>query len=239
MKSIRQLKVIHAFTLALVGSLLALAPAHAQVSYKPKEIDLKPGQDLEEVKDSVSDVIAAAMQEFVKNRNGESYRTFAVLPMKRDVDNGYGTLRLQDAFATFGKSSGYDVFTVESEKMQKALDQIEFAQNFSDAIDPSTIQKLGKIVNVEVVVLARLDVNTNSEGATTVRFNLEPYVVETMQRLAGGEKTAVIEPEALLPVPKSLMEKAYPWLLGIGGGLVLLLILRIVFRVIGNASRPR
>lgn len=226
----------------LVTCCIALAssfPVYAQVDYKPREIELKKDLDIEEVKSTVKGVISDAMEEFVKNRNGEGYRTFAVLPLQHDVDDGYGTLRLQDVFATFGRDSGYDVFTVESEKMQKAFEQIEFAQNFSDAIDPQTIQKLGKIVNVEVVVLARLDVNTNAKGVTTVRFNIEPYVVETMQRLAGGEKDAVITPPAVPESAKSFIEKAYPWVLWGGLAVLLLIILKVVFRVIGNSARPR
>ena len=121
------------------------------------------------------------------------------------------------------------------------LKEIAWGQSYADTMDPSTVQKFGRIQGVQGLIIPRINgVTKYRDDDVKVRFSMQAFEVETGKLMWGEEKIAYGK--------RSNVEGGFwsswdsqktKWALIAGGAVVALLILMRVFRAIGAAARPR
>lgn len=226
--------ILRSFTAALI---CLVASSHAALA--PRPLDIQNG-DIEKIKDAGSKAIEQVLSDFVEKRGGESLKSFVILPLKEDVDDGYFTEKYQSILADKGRSTGYKIYTREDADIGRLLDEIKWGENFGDAMDQATIQKFGNIKGVQAVIVPRMSIS-KIDGIITVRASIKGNEVETFANLPGcGEATQVIAP--IIP-EKSIWEKIVEQSIAFKAIIIvlsiLLPILFFVIRAFRNASRPR
>jgi hypothetical protein len=208
----------------LLVTLMGLVPAAVLAGLPPKEVS-------EKLKDAGNSAITRLVERFVKEDWGDRHKSFVILPIPGDIERDYFSQRLQDEFARLGRTAGYDLYTRQDEDAAALIDEVVMGIEKGDLMDRDTIAKFG-VIGADAIILTRVDYSSSADGET-LRFNLEPYVVETRQRLAGGEEKAFVAAPAAPPPPRT------PWWVILGAGLGGLLVLIVVLRWIYSASRPR
>ena len=204
--------------------LMGLVPLAVQAGLPPKEVS-------EKLKDEGNGAITRLVERFVNEDWGGRHKSFVILPIPGDIERDYFSQRLQDEFARLGRNVGYDLYTRQDEDASALIDEVVMGLEKGDIMDKDTIAKFG-VVGADAIILTRVDYSSSAEGET-LRFNLEPYVVETRQRLAGGEE------KAFLAAPAPPLPPGTPWWVILGAALGGLLVLVVVLRWIYSASRPR
>lgn len=205
----------------------------------PRPLDIHQG-DIEKIKDAGTAAIEQVLDEFVQKRGGDSLKSFVLLPLTEDVEDGYFTEKFQSILADKGRSAGYKLYTREDADISKLLDEIRWGENFGDTMDQATIQKFGNIKGVQAVIVPRMSIS-KIDGIITVRASIKGNEVETFANLAGcGEAKQIIEP--VIP-KKSLWERMEN--MSIAAKAIFLavttvgFILIFVIKAFRNASRPR
>jgi hypothetical protein len=231
-------------TLFLILALPVLASAQSTaVNYKPQNIVLPTGTDGEKVKDLANEAIGQLVDEFAVQASTFQSKRFAILPLKRDLDDGYLTLQLQNRFTTAGAKAGIELYTRDNTTLNSLLSEIQWGQDFGDTMDTATIQKFGRITGVQAIVFSRFDVTPGKDGAIIVRVNMQAYEVETGRTLWGAEKKAEqagkITPKTAIEEAKDAVNssRAY-WKPAAIGFAALILVLWLLAKV-RRASRPR
>ena len=183
---------------------------------------------------------------------GVKPKRFAVLPLSRDIDGGYFTEQLRNAFAEAAIGTEYALFTRQDDATFNAiLDEIRMGDEFGDAMDPSTIQKFGDLQGVEGIIVGRVTgvyrgvVDTGTgvvqiEGGREVmqvRVSMQAYAVETGQLLWGAERMAMAEmPASQLVIKRDWIKQGAMWL---GGGLFAVFALWVLLVRLQSSNRPR
>ena len=183
---------------------------------------------------------------------GVKPKRFAVLPLSRDIDGGYFTEQLRNAFAEAAIGTEYALFTRQDDATFNAiLDEIRMGDEFGDTMDPSTIQKFGDLQGVEGIIVGRVTgvyrgvVDTGTgvvqiEGGREVmqvRVSMQAYAVETGQLLWGAERMAMAEmPASQLVIKRDWIKQGAMWL---GGGLFAVFALWVLLVRLQSSNRPR
>ena len=213
------------------------------VTYQPQNIVLPAGTDVEKVKDLANEAIAQLVDDFTVQSPAFTSERFAILPLKRDLDDGYLTLQLQNRFSTAGTKAGLELYTRDNTTLNSLLSEIQWGQDFGDTMDTGTIQKFGRIAGVQAVVFSRFDVTTGALGALTVRVNMQAYEVETGRTLWGAEKKASqapeVTPKTALDEAKDAVDQSRPYWRIAGISLAGLLVFFWIISKVRRASRPR
>jgi hypothetical protein len=173
---------------------------------------------------------------------------FAILPVPGDAA-GDIALQLRTRFVQQGAARGFELYSRDDGEWAALLGEIASGQKFGDAMDASTLQKLGRFRGVDGLLAGRVISTTRDAvtGAVRVRFHLQAFRIETGRILWATEKTGVIIPPKFvsdsLPLFLSVGNQA-AWfdvrsgllVAGIGSGLVAFLLL---YRRIKTTVRPR
>jgi hypothetical protein len=216
------------FAMALVAMTLS---SHAQGISQPKPLTLPPDIDMSQLKDAGRKAIAEVLAAFASNNLATGGKSFIILPLGKDIDQGYFTLQFENAFTQKAGAAGYKLYTRTDKVLEKVLTEIEFQQNYEDSLNKATMQKLA-IVGAEYVILPRIDIDRSGNGALTLRASISVHNVSTAQKVWGDEARVVI------PGRRTTEE----WLrigaiaLAVLGGLVILL---WFVRSVRTAARPR
>ncbi len=217
--------------LLTVTFLLTAVSVHAQGIAQPKPLLLPADIDISVLKDTGKLVIADLLAAFAANEAAGGGKSYIILPLGKDIDNGYFTLQFENAFTQKAKSAGYKLYTRTDKVLEKVLTEVGFQQNFGDSIDKSTMQKLA-LVGAEAVVLPRIDIDKSVSGALTLRATISVHNVATGEKTWGDEASKII--------PGRLTTEEWVRLGAIGlailGGLVVLL---WFIRTVRAAARPR
>ena len=202
-------------------------------AYRPMEIQLAEGVNIEEVKDAGNTAIAEVITKFVEEKSGEELKQFQVLPFPEDVDGAYFSMTLQNKFASEGKKAGYERYTRSQQVFNQILKEIKWGDELGDVMNEATVQKFGRLEGVQGLIVPRLSLTT-IDGVTTVRVMLQGYVVETGKALPFSHegKQQIVPPEP--PEPP----KPFPWLIVacVVGGLIVLI---VIVKAVKGAMRPR
>lgn len=218
-------------------SLLAFAFAaltlssHAQGISQPKPLTLPPDIDMSRLKDAGRKAIAEVLAAFASNNLATGGKSFIILPLGKDIDQGYFTLQFENAFTQKAGAAGYKLYTRTDKVLEKVLTEIEFQQNYEDSLNKATMQKLA-IVGAEYVILPRIDIDRSANGALTMRASIGVHNVSTAEKVWGDEGSVVI--------PGKLTTEEWVRIgaiaLAVLGGLVILL---WFIRSLRAAARPR
>lgn len=231
-------------TLLFLLTLPVLASAQSTaVTYKPQNIVLPAGTDTEKIKDLANEAISQLVDDFAVQSATFQSKRYAILPLKRDLDDGYLTLQLQNRFTTAGAKANLELYTRDNTTLNSLLSEIQWGQDFGDTMDTGTIQKFGRITGVQAIVFSRFDVTTGNLGALIVRVNMQAFEVETGRTLWGAEKKAEQAPKI---TPKTAIEEASeavnssrPYWKSLCIGIVALIVILWLLAKIRRASRPR
>ncbi len=198
----------------------------------------------------------AAVQQWVRDflqRQPEKARSFAVLPLGRDIDGGYFTDQVRNAFAEQAAGTDYALYTRDDATWNALLSEIRRGDQFGDTMDPSTIQQFGRVQGVEGIIVGKVAgiysgtankgvgggiVKIEGDGKVIqLRISLQAYEVETGRLLWGAERVgSAIMPMEELVIKRDWIIKGVLW----GAvGLFAIFVLWILLGRLKSASRPR
>lgn len=165
--------------------------SHAQGILQPKPLTLPADMDVAAVKDAGKQAAAEVLAAFVASDAAKGGKSFIIMPLGRDVDQGYFTLQFENAFTQRAGAAGYKLYTRADKVLEQVLSEIEFQQNFSDSIDKTTLQKLA-LIGAQTVVLPRIDIDKSTSGAVTVRASIGVHTIATAEKTWGDEVSKII-----------------------------------------------
>lgn len=148
--------------------------------------DYPPGE-LDQIRDLGRAAIEELVARFPNEYGGNDVSRAAVLPVQGGIDNPYFTLQVENAFSRLSEKSGMEIYTRADEQLAAVLDEIGWNESYVDAIDPATIQKLGRLRGADAVVFTRVVVTKREDGGFSVRAICQVKEVETARNLWGGE----------------------------------------------------
>ncbi len=231
----------------LVATTASGAPEAPKAAFKQKELAVSQEIDTDLVKEAGNRAIAACLDDFVRQPQ-ITVKRFAVLPLETDLDGGYFTTQLRNQFTTKAGAKGCELYTRMDSEWNALLGEIAWGQNYSDTMDPATVQKFGRIQGVQGLIMARvggLDRFGKGKDDVKLRFIVQVFEVETGRLLWGEEKIAYGHQTGnwlmdMLPGDRSALLKYV--LYGVGGlvGLIVLVFIGgAIARSVRSAARPR
>jgi hypothetical protein len=226
MKLLHDLPLLAALTLSCLAVNL-----HAQGITEPRPLAVPAEVDTAELKDTGRQAIAELMAEFAAQDANAQAKTFAILPLPKDIDQGYFTLQFENAFTQKAGASGFKLYTRRDQVLEQVLVEIDFQQNFADAVKESTRNKLA-LEGVEAVILPRIDLDRSANGAVTLRATVSVHHVVSGEKLWGHEVARVIAPALTND------QILHYGVIGLAA-IALLLILIWLLRTVRAAARPR
>jgi hypothetical protein len=198
----------------------------------PRQLVIDKTVSTEEAKDLGAAAIEELVKKFSDSRGAEGLSSFVIVPLPRDLQDGYFTLQFENAFTQHASAAGYKLYSRGDRALAQILEQAAWGQNFSDVLDPATIQELGKMVDFQAIIYPRIDISRGDSGETIVRANMQILERQTAQVHWSGE----------VKKAGAMKLSAEQWALygGIGlGALGVLLVLFWLYRSIQGARRPR
>ena len=252
------MKILHLSVILLLGAetVWAQAPAKAAPAAPApalmpamKPVDWKADPMMTEyAKQAGSRALADWMADFLARKI--SAKSFALLPLGSDLDDGYFTLQARNEFASRASGTDYSLYTRDDAEWKSLLQEIRVGDQEGDTMDPATIQKFGRIQGVQGIIRGRISgVYTGMAGPGTggvrmaddakvlqVRIIMQAFEVETGRLLWGSEKIAAVSlPDDSLVVPGTKRQ----WILYGAGGIGAILILFVLARMLKSANSPR
>lgn len=219
--------------LTILSAAILLLGQHApgQTVPSPKILSLPPGTDIPALKETAKTAIAELMTNFAARQSGSKVQSFVILPLARDIQDGYFTRQFEDAFTHIAGDRDFKLYTREDRQLAAVMKEPEFVSIYEDAVNPATIQKLS-LVGAEAVIIPRLGVDVSANGTQVLSVGISVHQVATAQKLWGNEVTK--------PIPGKLTPEQLVLYVGIGlAALGVLVILVWIKRVFSKASRPR
>ncbi|MCB1210778.1 MAG: hypothetical protein KDK97_15760 [Verrucomicrobiales bacterium] len=214
-----------------VALLASVSASHGQGVLEPRPLSLPADIDIAELKDTGKAAIDDVMAKYADQDVRPDVKTYAILPLGKDVDAGYFTLQFENIFTQRAGAAGYTLYTRRDKVLEQVLVEIDFQQNYADAMKPETRQKLA-LEGVQAIIRPRIDIDRSANGAITVRANVEVFQVASGQKIWGYEATRVIG-------AKLTNEQLVHYLMIGLGGLAAVIILFWFLRALMRAARPR
>lgn len=232
-------KLIHIFFLGVAMTSVALA-ADQKALPKPKQVAVPEGAEPDLVKDAGNKAIKALLSDFLHQRDVPMKR-FAILPLQQDVDGDYFTTQLRNYFSTQGTANGYELYTRMDEEFKMLLNEIAWGQSYGDTMDPTTVQKFGRLQGVQGLITGRISgLSKYGSDDVKVRFTMQVFEVETGKLVWGEEKVAYGKRNDVEGGFWSYWDnQKTKWIIGGVVALILLVILLRVIKAVGAAARPR
>ncbi len=216
----------------LTATLLLTATfSHAQGILPSRALTLPQDVDVTALKDTGKAAIAEVLAAFAANKAASGSQSYIILPLGRDIDQGYFTLQFENAFTQKAGLVGFKLYTRTDDVLAKVLKEKEFQDNYEDVLNKDTIQKLA-FIGAQAVVLPRIDIDRGIDGVTTVRASISVHNVSTAEKMWGDEVTR--------PVPGKLTTQQWLVRIGIALAILVVLVVALLFmRAVRKASRPR
>ena len=228
----------------LLAACLGLAVAlRAEGPEKDTTILLPESMDLDEAKMAGKAAVAELLNRFFPKARDVGVQSCIVLPLQCDLPGGYLSQQFENLFAQSSDTTGWRVYTRSNMALKALLDQMAWGEKYRDILDPETVQRLGRVVDAEAIILPRADIDPRWDGAVAVRASFSVYLRETLQKPWGDEVRVVLRQ------PYSF---AWWWYYGattvaalVGGGLFIFICigltspLRKVFAVLSDHTELR
>lgn len=143
--------------------------------------------DEEEIKSRGKEAVESLVAKFAREGGGADLKRFVIVPLPRDISERYLTLQLENAFAREGRHQGYELYTRDNEKVSQILKEVSWSEDYEDVMAKETVQKLGRIVGAEGVIVSRFDLGQKDNGEMVLRMNIQSFEVETLRAVWGDE----------------------------------------------------
>ncbi len=226
--------------LAIATLALACAahPARAQSTAsspvaEPQPLTLPKGVSIEDVKDTGNKAIEKLLANFAESRHAPGAKGFILLPLPRDVDHGYFSQQLEAELSQRFADKQLKIYTRNDKTLAQIFDFTAWAQNFEEAIDEKTLQKLGGIVDAPAIISPRLDITVDERGNITARANMRVIVRRTAE-IPPGVSEGYAQMKAMPSNSDILRWSGY----GLAGLIALFILIKFL-GAIRAASRPR
>lgn len=216
--------------LALAAFLALATSVTAQGISQPRPLTLPDDIDIATLKDAGRAAISQVLAEFAGS-NASGGKSYIILPLSKDIDQGYFTLQFENAFTQKAGAAGYKLYTRTDKVLEKVLTEIEFQQNFEDSLNKATMQKLA-LVGAESVILPRIDIDRSGDGALTVRASIGIHNVATGEKVWGNESSS------LIPGRVTTEQWITRGIIALAAFAVLMIVLWFI-RTVRRAARPR
>lgn len=177
-------------TTLLTALTLTVISAQAQGITLPRPILLPDDIDIATIKDAGRAAIQQVITEFATSK-AAARTSYIIMPLTKDVDQGYFTLQFENAFTQKAGDKGFKLYTRTDKVLEKVLTEIEFQQNYEDSLKQGTLQKLA-LVGAEAVILPRIDIDRSSDGTLTLRASIGVHNVSSGEKAWGNESSALI-----------------------------------------------
>lgn len=191
------------------------------------------GTPIEDIKDTGNKAIDNLLVHFAESQHAPGARGFILLPLPKDIDNGYFSHQFEVALTQRFADKGLKVYTRNDKTLAQIFDFTAWAQTFPEAIDEATVQKLGGVVDAPAIISPRLDISVDDRGTITARANMRAIVRRTTELPPG-----ITEGYARLKAMPTNGELLF-WGACLLGGLIVLIILRKISRAVSDARRAR
>src|SRR4051812_2113681 len=181
------------FVLLFASSLALAAGVSLAADQKPavkvRELVVPEGVDPDMVKEAGNKAIRASLGEFLR-RHDVPMKRYAILPLQQDLEGGYFTNQLRNYFSTEAPANGYELYTRMDDEFKMLLNEIAWGQSYGDTMEPSTVQKFGRLQGVQGLIIPRMGgISKAGEKDAKVRFGMQVFEVETGKLVWGGEKS--------------------------------------------------
>lgn len=246
------------FTLLTLG-LLLLGSAAAQTSPEPASLPLagaaepqnmprtfsKPylvpdGTDVDKLKDAAQAAAADVWTNYLSNASDPKIKSFAVLPLQKDIDGDYVALQLRNKFTEICGPQGLQLYTRMDPEWNTLLKEIAWGENYGDTMDQGTVQKFGRVKGVQALVFSRITgASKTDRGGVKLRVNVQIFEVETGRQLWGKEIVTTHEGSLVQIVDAQIVRDYRQWFTTGIAVFVGLSLLFILLKMIAKASRPR
>jgi hypothetical protein len=213
-------------------------------SPRPNEIAIPEGVDPDLAKDAGNKAIKALLTDFFQ-RSDIQVKRFAILPMQQDVDGGYFTDQFRNLFSAEGGNRGFELYTRMDNEWNMLLKEIAWGQSYADTMDPSTVQKFGRIQGVEGLIIPRANgVTKYRDDDVKMRFSMQAFEVETGKLMWGEEKVAYgkrsgTESGGIIGFLTDWDSKKIKSAVFIALGVIVVLVLLRILSAMRVAARPR
>lgn len=223
-------------TLPLAG---AAEPQHMPQTFS-KPYLVPDGADVDRLKDAAQQAATDVWKNYVSAVTESRLKSFAVLPLQKDIDGDYVALQLRNKFTEICGPQGLQLYTRMDPEWNTLLKEIAWGENFGDTMDQNTIQKFGRIKGVQALVFSRITgaSKTDREGVK-MRLNVQVFEVETGQQIWGKEIVSLQEGSFVPVMERQWLRDYRQWLMVGGVALLGLIILSFLIKMIAKASRPR
>lgn len=230
--------LLTALTLTVLGlASVTDLPAQTRV-YKARDLAVPAELDPEKVKDAGNVALKELLETMLASN--DLPKKFAILPLERDVDNGYFTMQMRNFFTNQGQQNGYELYTRNDAEWNKILEEIKWGDQFGDTMDAATVQKFGHIKGVQGLLMGRISsISTNDKGEPVVRVTVQAFEVETGRQVWGNEAKGVIKENGEKKSTEFTLEQIPGGWMAIAGGIIGIFLLFVIIRAIGKAARPR
>ena len=224
--------------IATLAIACAALPARAQSTAsspvaEPQPLTLPKGVSIEDVKDTGNKAIEKLLSNFAESRHAPGAKGFILLPLPRDVDHGYFSQQLEAELSQRFADKGLKIYTRNDKTLAQIFDFTAWAQNFQEAIDEKTLQKLGGIVDAPAIISPRLDITVDERGNITARANMRVIERRTAE-IPPGVSEGYAQMKAMPSNNDILRWSGYTL-----AGLIALFLLLKFLGAIRAASRPR
>jgi hypothetical protein len=198
------------------------------------------GVDIDRLKDAAQAGATSVWRDFVSTVDAGTVKSFAVLPLQKDLDGNYVALQLRNKFTEICGPQGFQLYTRMDEDWNTLLREIAWGENYGDTMDSATVQKFGRIKGVQAVVFSQITGASRTEtGGVKLRLNVQAFEVETGRQLWGKEIVTIQEGTFAPVMIVSTWRDYWQWYLLVGGAVVGLILLVFLMRYVARASRPR
>jgi hypothetical protein len=198
------------------------------------------GVDTDKLKDAAQTAATDVWKNYVSSVSDTKVKSFAVLPLQKDIDGDYVALQLRNKFTEICGPQGLQLYTRMDQEWNTLLKEIAWGENFGDTMDQATIQKFGRIKGVQALVFSRITgASITDRGGVKLRLNVQVFEVETGEQLWGREIVSVQEGTMVQVIDAQVVRDYRQWFIGGGAVLGALVLLFVLLKMVAKASRPR
>lgn len=198
------------------------------------------GIDIDKFKDAAQIAAADVWKNYINSITDSKVKSFAVLPLQKEIDGDYVALQLRNKFTEICGPLGLQLYTRMDQEWNTLLKEIAWGESFGDTMDQGTIQKFGRIKGVQALVFSRITGATKTDkDGVKLRVNVQVFEVETGQQLWGKEIVTTQEGSLVQIVDAQVFRDYRQWFTIGGAVLAGLIVLFLLLKMIAKASRPR
>jgi hypothetical protein len=198
-----------------------------------RPVTIPPEIDRVALKNTARKVIASAVEKFVEGQKTDTIKTFALFPVRQDIDDSFYAETYREAFTQAATKEGLELITgASSPEFARLLEEFAANQAADNVIDEKTQQQLGKLIAGQALLMPRIDLDPSPDGTYALKASIKVTYMKTGQVRSYGSE--------FVRIPGAMSsDDMKRWALWIGAAFVGLWLVRRFFVALNRARRPR